>query len=132
MFKGWIINYGGIIMEIRDGGVSRITKPVEKMNEEDIRSLVKSFEQNDAARKACIEYHGNSCSVCGFRYDNIFNEEYLQTHFVAPLQNVLKSRTLDPISDLRPICAYCHEKIHSYEPNLSIEELKVLMSNCAS
>jgi 5-methylcytosine-specific restriction protein A len=101
-------------------------------NEAAIRAMVYSFEQNDEARKVCIEYHGNSCSVCGFRYDNIFNEEYLQTHFIAPLQNILQNRSLDPVSDLRPICAYCHGKIHSYEPVPSIEELKVLMNNKVS
>jgi 5-methylcytosine-specific restriction protein A len=90
------------------------------------------YEQDETARKVCIEYHGNSCSVCGFRYDNIFNEEYLEVHYIEPLQTTDTNRTLDPVHDLRPICAYCHEVIHSYEPILTIEELKALMSNKAS
>lgn len=120
-------------MAAHDGrGSQKIRIPEDKMNEEDIRILVNSFERNAAAREACIEYHGNSCSVCGFRYDSIFNEEYIQVHYIGPLQTIQKNYTLDPVSNLRPICAYCHEVIHSYEPVLSIEELKALKSNKAS
>lgn len=101
-------------------------------DEKSVRILVDSFERDEEARKACIEHHSNNCSVCGFRYDNMFNEEYLQVHYVAPLQKIQEISSLNPVADLRPICAYCHEVIHSYEPVPSIEEFRALTTNKAS
>lgn len=119
-------------MEFSGKGRQKTRPADDDVSGEDIRNMVMHFEQDVEAGSACIQYHGNSCAVCGFRYDNLFAEEYLQVHYIAPLETLNPNHILDPVTELRPICAYCHELLHTCEPPLSIEELKILTSNQAS
>lgn len=94
------------------------------------RILVNAYERNRTAREQCLLHYGRTCLACGFdfaaRYGREF-EGYIHVHHVVPVSQVGKEYVLDPIRDLRPVCANCHAAIHRREPPFSIDEIKQLI-----
>lgn len=88
---------------------------------------VSAFERNPVARQKCISHYGNSCSVCGFNFGVTYGssaEGYIHVHHLKPLASIGEEYVIDPIKDLRPVCANCHAVIHLRQPPYSIEEMK--------
>ena len=88
---------------------------------------VNAFERNPIARQQCIAYHGCNCSVCGFNFNDAYGssaEGYIHVHHLKPLASIGKEYAIDPINDLRPVCANCHAVIHLRQPPYEIDELK--------
>ena len=99
-----------------------------------VRIYVNAYERNIRARKICLEHYGYECSVCGMNFQALYGDlgkEYIQVHHIKPLHTIGKQYRLDPINDLRPVCANCHAMIHRYNQNLSIDELKKIMIEVA-
>jgi len=92
---------------------------------------VDMHERNPVARKECIEHWGTSCMVCDFvfldRYGPI-GQEYIHVHHLTPLGTLSGTRIVDPVKDLRPVCANCHAIIHKKHPPYSIEEVRGFIS----
>ena len=88
---------------------------------------VNYYERNPAARKQCLQYHGTTCFACGFSFEKVFGplgEGFIHVHHVKPLGEIGAEYVLDPIRDLRPVCANCHAMLHRRRPPFSIEELR--------
>jgi 5-methylcytosine-specific restriction protein A len=49
---------------------------------------------------------------------------YIEVHHLKQIADAGGEYTIDPIADLRPVCANCHRMLHKRRPALSIEELK--------
>lgn len=84
-------------------------------------------ERNPIARKKCIEHWGTKCQVCGFIFEDMYGligQNYIHIHHLIPLQSSSGSREVDPVSDLRPVCANCHAIIHKKNPPYTIEEVR--------
>jgi hypothetical protein len=95
---------------------------------------VNAFERNPVARRKCISHYGTSCSVCGFNFGATYGssaENYIHTHHLKPLASIGEEYVIDPINDLRPVCANCHAVIHLRQPPYSIEEVKGMLHNDA-
>jgi 5-methylcytosine-specific restriction protein A len=89
------------------------------------------YERNNKARTACINHYGTSCTVCGFSFEKHYGEigiGYIHVHHILPLSEIKAEYKIDPINDLRPICPNCHCMIHSAQPSLSIDQLKLYLS----
>lgn len=89
---------------------------------------VSAFERNPLARQKCITHYGTNCTVCGFSFSATYGssaKDYIHVHHLACIG---KEYIIDPIKDLRPVCANCHAVIHLRQPPFSIEEMKGLMS----
>ena len=87
----------------------------------------KSYDRSPVARQACIEHYGYSCSVCGFNFEDAFGAlgaNYIEVHHLKQMADVGEEYMINPITDLRPVCANCHRMLHKTRPPLSIEELK--------
>jgi predicted HNH restriction endonuclease len=87
---------------------------------------VNRYERSSAARKACIEYHGCSCSVCSMDFLSLYGERgkgFIHVHHVTPVSSVGEKYILDPVNDLRPVCPNCHAMLHA-DPPCTIDELK--------
>lgn len=85
------------------------------------------YERNPMARKKCIAHYGTSCSVCGFSFGVTYGnsaEDYIHVHHLKPIASIGQEYVIDPIEDLRPVCANCHAVIHLRQPPYSIEEVK--------
>ncbi len=94
-----------------------------------------SYERSQKNRKRAIKIHGTTCAVCGFNFDEFYGREYadgyIQIHHIKPLSEY--EGTVDPATDLVPLCANCHAMAHRRRTTVtSIEELKTLIEEAAS
>jgi predicted HNH restriction endonuclease len=56
---------------------------------------------------------------------------FIQVHHLVPLSRIGRAYRVDPVQDLRPICANCHAVVHLGGITRSIEEVrKMLDSKC--
>jgi len=95
------------------------------------RIAVNVFERDREARRICIQHYGYSCVVCGFDFNKFYGSvgsTYIHVHHLVPLSEVGGDYLVDPIKDLRPICANCHAMIHRRNPPLAIGELQGLIA----
>jgi predicted HNH restriction endonuclease len=91
---------------------------------------VSAFERNPVARKKCVTHYGTSCAVCGFNFGTTYGSsagDYIHIHHLKPLASIGEEYIIDPIKDLRPVCANCHAVIHLRQPPYSIEEVKDML-----
>jgi len=91
---------------------------------------VNRYERNPKAREACIAFYGCKCAACGFQYDQRYGEigeGVIEVHHLVPLSKVSEGYQVDPINDLRPLCANCHTIAHKKNPPLTIDQLKKLI-----
>lgn len=92
---------------------------------------IKTYDRSSFARQVCIEYHGYDCVVCGFNFEKIYGTlgtKYIEVHHLKQLADIAQDYEINPIEDLRSVCANCHRMLHKQRPPLSIEELKMLIS----
>ncbi|TGN19542.1 restriction endonuclease [Leptospira idonii] len=89
--------------------------------------LLTQYERNPAARKKSLEYHGFSCKICGFNFEQHFGEVgrgFIHVHHINPISTIAQKYQINPIEDLIPVCPNCHAMIHSKIPAYSITEIK--------
>lgn len=89
----------------------------------------KTYDRNPHARQACIEHYGYTCCVCGFNFKKAYGalgENYIEVHHLKPVADMAKEYLIDPIKDLRPVCANCHRMLHKQRPPLTVEELLMI------
>jgi len=87
------------------------------------RVLVNSYERNLAARRACIDYWGIKCQVCGFDFEEVYGEigrGFIHVHHIKPLAEIGSSYEVDPVRDLRPVCPNCHAMLHRTKPPMEV------------
>ncbi|RUO39241.1 restriction endonuclease [Pseudidiomarina aestuarii] len=89
--------------------------------------FVTTYERNPALRKQAIAIHGLSCRACGFNFGDFYGEYaegFIHIHHIIPVSELDGPRTIDPETDLVPLCANCHSVVHRQKNRtLSTEEL---------
>jgi 5-methylcytosine-specific restriction protein A len=88
---------------------------------------INSYDRSPLARQLCIEHLGTSCDVCGFNFEAKYGEigkGFTHVHHLRQLAEISAEYEIDPIKDLRPVCANCHAMLHKRRPAYSIEEIK--------
>lgn len=112
------------------------TLPEEVPNAENLlegavcRVSINAYERNPAARQRCIAHYGTTCVVCGFDFGKRYGQVahgFIHVHHVVPLSEVRAEYTVDPVRDLRPVCANCHAVIHLHGGCRTIDEMKELL-----
>ena len=99
--------------EYREGSVRRVE--------------VNVYERDPAARRACLQYYGFACAVCGLSFEERYGDlgaNYIHVHHLVPISEIGDSYEVDPVKDLRPICPNCHAMIHRKYPPLAVEEMR--------
>lgn len=84
------------------------------------------YERDPHARRASLAHHGYSCSACGFNFGAMYGPvaaHYIQVHHLNPVASHGKTVLVNPITDLRPLCANCHAVAHFRNPPFTIEEI---------
>lgn len=93
--------------------------------------LINTYERNPIARKKCIEHYGLNCQVCDFNFENKFGvlgKEFIHVHHKIELATVGKKYSVNPITDLIPVCPNCHSMLHKKRPvAYTISELKQIL-----
>jgi len=94
------------------------------------RITLATYDRSRPARDACIAHHGFKCAVCSFSFESTYGElgaSYIEVHHLRQLADIREEREIDPIKELRPVCANCHRMLHRKRPPLSIEQLRRAM-----
>jgi len=93
--------------------------------------LVNSYERNPIARKRCIEHFGLNCQVCDFNFKEIFGdlgEYFIHVHHKIDISTVGNEYSVNPLTDLIPVCPNCHSMLHKKKPAYTVDELKEIMN----
>jgi 5-methylcytosine-specific restriction protein A len=88
---------------------------------------INAYERNPKARAACITHHGCKCLVCGFDFEKkygVVGKGRIHVHHLNPIGKIGKQYTIDPKTDLIPVCPNCHFIIHLAEPPLTVEQVR--------
>jgi HNH endonuclease len=91
---------------------------------------INAYERNPIARCRCIAHYGPTCMICGFSFDAVYGslaEGFIHVHHVKPLSEIGEEYVVDPIADLRPVCANCHAIVHLGGGSRGIEEARRLV-----
>jgi len=91
-----------------------------------------TYERNPKYRRQAIAIHGCSCIACGFNFGEVYGdyaEGFIHIHHIIPVSQLDVPTSIDPETDLVPLCANCHSVVHRRKAQtLSVEELKVLIN----
>jgi len=94
---------------------------------------IELVSRNPAARRACIARHGTACAACGFDFGSFYDlvgEGFCEVHHIEGLSKSKGTRRVDPIKDLKPVCANCHRMLHrGVEKCRSIAALKKIIED---
>ncbi|RVU85947.1 HNH endonuclease [Leucothrix sargassi] len=106
---------------------------IKRFSEGKVRSVTyQTYDRSPAARQACLEHFGYNCDVCNFNFHATYGaigESYIEVHHLRQIADSEEEHLINPITDLRPVCANCHRMLHKQRPPLSIEELKAKIKN---
>jgi len=90
-----------------------------------VRVEVSRYERDPRNRRACIQYHGAICEVCGFESSKVYRgviDGYIHVHHKKPASTGV--RKINPIKDLVPVCPNCHAMLHTRVPPWTTADLK--------
>jgi 5-methylcytosine-specific restriction enzyme A len=93
--------------------------------------LTNTYERDEKARRAAIRHHGCICKVCGFDFEAVygaFGSGFIHVHHIVPLSSIGKHYSVNPKTDLFPVCPNCHAMIHRKSPPFLIEEVRLMMN----
>lgn len=112
--------------ELEENNIDELTEGKRKL------SITYRYERNPLARQLCLQHYGFNCSVCGFNFKDMYGEigeNFIHVHHLNEISLIGTEYKIDPIKDLRPVCANCHSMLHKRNPAFSIEELKSYINN---
>lgn len=95
------------------------------------RVTVNAYERDPRARQICIANWKAVCVICGFSFGATYGpvaEGLIHVHHLRPLSEIGGEYEVDPVNDLRPVCANCHAVLHRRVPAFSIEEVRAFLS----
>jgi 5-methylcytosine-specific restriction protein A len=97
------------------------------------RYFGKRYERDPKNRKIALEIHGTVCVICDFDFEKIYGERgigFIEVHHTVPLSSSNEECTVNPETDLVPVCANCHRIIHRRRDKiLTIDEMKLILSS---
>lgn len=99
------------------------------------RVYVNRYERDPRARALCLGHHGMHCACCGVLLADVYGNaasNLIHVHHLTPLANLPDGIEIDPVRDLRPVCPNCHAVIHTTNPPLGIEEVKMMLAEARS
>lgn len=91
---------------------------------------VNAHERNRAARQACVDYHGTICSVCDSDLEEVYGPiayGFIHVHHLKPLSEIGAGYSVNPQTDLVPVCPNCHAMLHRTTPPLTVEQLRAMI-----
>jgi 5-methylcytosine-specific restriction protein A len=93
-----------------------------------IRITITTYDRSPLARQQCIDHYGTSCVICGFNFEVKYGQigkGFIHVHHIKQVADVGEEHEINPIKDLRPVCANCHAVLHKRRPAYGIEDIKI-------
>lgn len=93
--------------------------------------LVNSYERNPIARKKCLEHFGLNCQVCDLNFEEKYGtigKKFIHVHHKLELSSIGKEYSINPTTDLIPVCPNCHSMLHKKNPAYTVTELKAMIN----
>lgn len=90
------------------------------------------YERSAANRALAIELHGRTCLVCRINLNEYYGplaSGYVEIHHLIPVSSMDGPATVDPRTDLVPLCANCHRMAHRKWPPYTPTELRASISH---
>lgn len=91
---------------------------------------VNRYERDRRNRAAALAIHGYACLVCtsdlGDRYGPVA-VGLIEIYHLTPVSKLGPDYSINPATDLVPLCPNCHRVAHRRDPPFSIEELKAMI-----
>lgn len=90
------------------------------------------FERDPALRAACLALHGPCCRVCGMSFQAVYGADaagFIHVHHLAPLGTIGEAHSVDPATDLIPVCPNCHSVIHIRNPPFTPDEVRAMLAS---
>lgn len=87
---------------------------------------VNAYERNREARDTCLKHYGVKCIVCKFDFEEKYGpigKSFIHVHHLKPISRQSGEHSVNPVTDLRPVCPNCHAMLHHSDPPYTIEEL---------
>jgi 5-methylcytosine-specific restriction protein A len=109
-------------------------KYLEGKNNTKVKEVI-SLSRNREARSKCLEHYfpdnkNYKCMICDFNFEKQYGslgENYIEVHHIESYTTKSKKvgvHSINPITDLIPICSNCHSMIHRKNPELSIDTIR--------
>lgn len=79
------------------------------------------FERNPHLRQKAIDIHGTTCKVCGFNFEEVYGDigkNFIEIHHIKPMYIIRKEVSVNPNTDLIPLCSNCHKMVHRNKKSL--------------
>ena len=90
----------------------------------------REYERNPIYRRLCIAKYGYRCQICGFDFEKVYGElgkHYIQVHHILPVSEYSHAQTINPETDLIPVCPNCHAMLHRKKTVLLPAELQDIL-----
>jgi len=98
--------------------------------------FVTYYERDSKLRRQAIAIHGTTCAACGFNFGKFYGEYaegFVHVHHVMPVSEFGGSKSVNPETDLVPLCANCHSVVHrKKDKTLTVQELKQLIESASN
>jgi 5-methylcytosine-specific restriction protein A len=92
----------------------------------------KRSERNPRLARDAKRFHGTTCMVCDFNFEQRYGElgeGFIEAHHLTPFAELNGRPTqLDPASDFIVVCPNCHRMLHQRTPPLTPDELIALLN----
>lgn len=92
------------------------------------RLTITTYDRSPLARQKCIDHYGTTCRKCGFNFEVTYGQigkGFIHVHHIKQVASVGEKHEIDPIRDLRPVCANCHAMLHRKRPAYGIGDIKI-------
>jgi 5-methylcytosine-specific restriction protein A len=89
------------------------------------------LERNPRLIRDAKRFHGSTCMVCGFNFEERYGEigrGYIEAHHLMPMSEIGdRPREQDPRTDFAVVCPNCHRMLHTDNPPLALNDLRALL-----